>query len=58
MIEFYGKIENNLPLLQGGALAVLTSHQHPDLVDGIITLSGMLAVPQDLTPWYKVVSIL
>jgi len=37
----------------GGALAVLTSQQHPDLVDGIITLSGMLAVPQDLTPWYK-----
>lgn len=36
----------------GGALAVLTSHQHPDLVDGVITLSGMLAVPKDLNAWY------
>jgi len=41
----------------GGALAVLTSHQHPDLVDGIITLSGMLAVPRDLSAWYKVFDI-
>lgn len=47
----------NIPLFlcgqsMGGALAVLTSHQHPELVDGIITLSGMLAVPRDLTAWY------